>query len=124
MSRTQAPAQTPALLRGWHDPARAARRLWWKVAIVVNGALLPLVVSGQATVAVLVSLLIAVVARHDGVVRLLGHHTETIPAYRRHQLVYHLGQLHRAMAVAAIGWLLIATIQAGSSYLAVVFTDL
>ena len=31
-----------------------------------------------------------------------------VPSYRLHQLTYHLGQLHRAMAIAGMAWLAVA----------------
>ena len=60
----------------------------------------------------LASLVVAVAARHDRVVRgafVLGHR---VRRYRLHQLTYHLGQLHRAMAIAATMWFAIAVVDA------------
>jgi len=84
--------------------------VWFAVAAVLNGGLLAWsVVSGQvagrAVEWSLAAFCIAVAARHDGIVRgvfLLG---KLFPSYRLHQLAYHLGQLHRAMAVAGMAWL-------------------
>lgn len=95
---------------GWEDPRRAARRLWWLCATVLNVALLPLAVGGRAIEASLAALLVAVLCRHDGAVAFLGHLTTRRPGYRRHQLVYHLGQLHRAMALAGTSWLILAVL--------------
>ena len=51
---------------------------------------------------------IAVVARHDGVVRTLGRLGVSRPGYLRHQLTYEIGQLHRGFALAGMGWLVVA----------------
>jgi hypothetical protein len=48
---------------------------------------------------------IAVAARHDGIVRAVFVLGRLAPSYRLHQLTYHLGQLHRAMAIAGTAWL-------------------
>lgn len=95
----------------WRSPEFAARRAWWLAAIVLNLALLAPALTGRAIEASLATILVAVIARHDGCVAALGHLTTRWPGYRRHQLVYHLGHLHRAMALAGIGWLLLAAFQ-------------
>ncbi|MDN5763371.1 MAG: hypothetical protein L0H41_13790 [Microlunatus sp.] len=59
----------------------------------------------------LVAFGVAVAARHDGVVRIALAAGLNLPSYHRHQLSYHLGQLHRAMAIAATGWVAIAVAQ-------------
>jgi hypothetical protein len=51
---------------------------------------------------------IAVAARHDGIVRQVFVLGSLVPSYRLHQLTYHLGQLHRAMAIAGLAWLAVA----------------
>ena len=51
---------------------------------------------------------IAVAARHDGIVRGVFVLGRLVPSYRLHQLTYHLGQLHRAMAIAGVAWLAVA----------------
>ena len=51
---------------------------------------------------------IAVAARHDGIVRQVFVLGSLVPSYRLHQLTYHLGQLHRAMAIAGMAWLAVA----------------
>jgi hypothetical protein len=51
---------------------------------------------------------IAIAARHDRVVRgafVLGR---SVRSYPLHQLTYHLGQLHRAAAIAATAWFALA----------------
>ncbi len=95
----------------WHQPHRAARRVWWLTALALNVTLLPLAVSGRAPEASLAALLAAVLARHDALLSAVGRKIGARPGYRRHQLLNHLGQLHRAMALAAIGWLVLAATQ-------------
>jgi len=51
---------------------------------------------------------IAVAARHDGIVRGVFALGRLVPSYRLHQLAYHVGQLHRAMAIAGMAWLAVA----------------
>ena len=92
----------------WADPRRCARRCWFAVAIGVILILLPAGSMGWATEASLVAVLIAVLARHDGVITAMSRLAVRFPGYRRHQLIYHVGQLHRSMALAAIGWLAVA----------------
>ncbi len=78
------------------------RITWFSLAIVFNGALVGFVPAVDAS---LINLLIAVAARHDGIVRgafALGW------SYRLHQLTNHLGQLHRATAIAATVWFTVA----------------
>lgn len=77
----------------------------------LNLALLPLALSGRVIAVALAAVIVASLARHDGVDAVLGHSTINSPAYRRHQLIHHIGQMHRAMAVARIGWLLLAAVQ-------------
>lgn len=92
----------------WADPRRSAMRVWWTVALGVSIALVPLALVGRATEASLVAVLLAVLARHDGVVTVVSRVGVTFPSPRRFQLVHHLGQLHRAMALSGIGWLVVA----------------
>jgi hypothetical protein len=70
--------------------------------------LLPAGLMGWATEASLVAVLIAVLARHDGLITAMSRLAVRFPGYRRHQLIYHVGQLHRSMALAAMGWLAVA----------------
>jgi hypothetical protein len=82
------------------DPRAWARTVWFAAAIAV-------------TVASLVNLVIAVMARHDGIVRGAFRLGTVIGSYRLHQLTYHLGQLHRAMAMAGSAWFVIAIAAGG-----------
>jgi ferredoxin-NADP reductase len=93
---------------GWSNPLRCARLAWWLVTIELNLGLLPFVAAARGTEAALVAVLLAVAARHDGLVTAVSRLTVSFPGYRRHQMIYHLGQLHRAMAIAGIGWLVVA----------------
>ena len=68
----------------------------------MNGALVGFVPAVEAS---LINLLIAVAARHDGIVR--GAFALAW-SYRLHQLTNHLGQLHRATAIAATVWFTVA----------------
>ena len=93
--------------------AREARAAWLTVTAVVNAGLLVWAVrrgevGGRAVEWSLAAFCIAVAARHDGIVRgafVLGR---LVRSYRLHQLTYHLGQLHRAMAIAGMAWLAVA----------------
>lgn len=99
--------------------AGTCRAVWFGVAAAANAAL---VAAGgvdgavdRAVEASLVTCCVAVAARHDGIVRgafVLGR---TWRSYALHQLTYHLGQLHRAMAIAATAWLLVALAAAPAS---------
>jgi hypothetical protein len=92
---------------------REARAAWFTVTVVVNAGLLVWAVrrgevGGRAVEWSLAAFCIAVAARHDGIVRgafVLGR---LVRSYRLHQLAYHLGQLHRAMAIAGMAWLAVA----------------
>jgi predicted ferric reductase len=103
-----APVSRPA-----RSPRAWARGVWWSVAIGVNLVMAGFAVSrgGLADCAVeasLVNFIVAVAARHDGVVRgafVLGR---LVRSYRVHQLTYHLGQFHRAMAIAGTCWFAVA----------------
>jgi hypothetical protein len=114
-SAIRAPFSRPA-----RSPRPWARGVWCSVAIVVNGSLVgfaasPGAVADCAVEASLVNFIVAIAARHDGVVRgafVLGR---LVTSYRLHQLTYHLGQLHRAMAIAGTVWFAIALVVAATS---------
>ena len=101
-------------------PLPWALGVWFSVAIVVNGLLVGMAVAqggvaGYAVEASLVNFVIAIAARHDGIVRgafVLGR---LVRSYGLHQLTYHLGQLHRAVAMAGTMWFAIALVVAGAS---------
>jgi hypothetical protein len=84
--------------------------VWFAVTAAVNSGLVAWSaghggVGSRAVEWSLAAFCIAVAARHDGIVRgafVLGR---LIRSYRLHQLTYHLGQLHRAMAIAGMAWL-------------------
>jgi len=90
--------------------ADKARAVWFAVTAAVNSGLIAWLaghggVGSRAVEWSLATFCIAVAARHDGIVRgafVLGRQ---IRSYRLHQLTYHLGQLHRAMAIAGMAWL-------------------
>jgi ferredoxin-NADP reductase len=110
-----APVSRPA-----RSPRAWARGVWWSVAIVGNGFMVAFALSrsGVADCAVeasLVNFMVAIAARHDGVVRgafVLGR---LVRSYGVHQLTYHLGQLHRAMAIAGTVWFAIALVVVAAS---------
>jgi ferredoxin-NADP reductase len=94
-------------------PRRRARVAWFAAAGVVNG--LVLVVAGasgpvvyHAVEASLAAFCLAVAARHDGIVRQAFVLGRLVPSYAVHQLTYHLGQFHRAMALAGTAWFVVA----------------
>lgn len=99
------------------NPAFRARVTWFLFAGFINLGLLVLVLrNGPApnhiVQASLVAFGVAVAARHDGIVRIALAAGVSLPSYHRHQLSYHLGQLHRAMAIAGTCWVAIAVAQA------------
>lgn len=102
-------------------PRRQARAVWFAVTAAVNGGLVAWSAScgdvgSRAVECSLAAFCIAVAARHDGIVRgafVLGR---LVPSYRLHQLAYHLGQLHRAMAIAGMAWLAVAAADAVPSW--------
>ena len=106
--------------RPLRNPLRWARGVWWSMTIVVNGLIAAAAlrrggVVDHAVEASLIDLFIAIVARHDGVVRgafVLGR---SFRSYRLHQLSYHLGQLHRSMAIAGTVWFTVALTFAATS---------
>jgi ferredoxin-NADP reductase len=84
--------------------------VWFGVTAAFNGGLVMWwagdgEVGGRAVECSLAAFCIAVAARHDGIVRGVFVLGRLVPSYRLHQLAYHLGQLHRAMAVAGMAWL-------------------
>lgn len=94
-------------------PRREARAVWFAVTAVLNGGLVLWSASraGTGSRAVdwsLAAFCVAVAARHDGLVRGVFVLGRLVPSYRLHQLAYHLGQLHRAMAIAGMVWLAVA----------------
>jgi hypothetical protein len=96
-------------------PRRQARAVWFAAAAALNGGLLawPVGRGAAGSRAVdwsLAAFCIAVAARHDGIVRGVFVLGRLVPSYRLHQLAYHMGQLHRAMAMAGIAWLAVATV--------------
>jgi hypothetical protein len=87
--------------------------VWFTVTAAINSGLLVWSaghggVGGRAVDWSLAAFCIAVAARHDGIVRGVFVLGRLVPSYRLHQLTYHLGQLHRAMAVAGMAWLAVA----------------
>jgi len=110
------PAAQQAAARPAPDAGRPrgqARAVWFAVTAAFNCGLVAWSVArgevgSRAAEWSLVAFCIAVAARHDGIVRgafVLGRR---IRSYRLHQLTYHLGQLHRAMAIAGVAWLTVA----------------
>ena len=94
-------------------PGRQARTAWFAVTAAINTGLIMWSaghggVGGWAVDWSLAAFCIAVAARHDGIVRGVFVLGRLVPSYRLHQLTYHLGQLHRAMAIAGMAWLAVA----------------
>lgn len=94
--------------------------MWFAVTTALNAGLVTWwagggEVGGRAVECSLAVFCIAVAARHDGIVRGVFVLGRLVPSYRLHQLAYHLGQLHRAMAVAGMAWLAAAAALAGPS---------
>jgi predicted ferric reductase len=94
--------------------------VWWSVTIVVNGLIIALAllrgdVLDHVVEASLIDFCVAIAARHDGVVRAAFVVGRSIRSYRLHQLTYHLGQLHRSMAIAGTVWFAVALTFAASS---------
>jgi hypothetical protein len=84
--------------------------VWFAVTAALNSGLLAWSagrgeVGSRAVEWSLAAFCIAVAARHDGIVRAAFVLGRLAPSYRLHQLTYHLGQLHRAMAIAGTAWL-------------------
>ena len=112
----------PDRLRGRlrKDPGAQARLLWFGVAVVVNGLIALLAASvgrlvDHAVEASLLVLCFSIGARHDGLVRVAFATGRRVRSYRLHQLTYHLGQLHRAMAIAGTVWFVVAVGVAAAS---------
>jgi ferredoxin-NADP reductase len=112
--------QAPALQAGERfaadagRPRRQARAVWFAVTTALNGGLVVWSagrsdLGGQAVEWSLAAFCLAVAARHDGLVRGVFVLGRLVRSYRLHQLAYHLGQLHRAMAMAGVAWLAVAT---------------
>jgi hypothetical protein len=94
-------------------PRREARAAWFAVTAAVNGGFVAWSAGhgGAGSRAVqwsLAAFCLAVAARHDGIVRAVFVLGRLAPSYRLHQLTYHIGQLHRAMAIAGLAWLAVA----------------
>jgi hypothetical protein len=98
---------------GLADPLRWSRSVWWTVTIAVNAVLVAW--SPGAVDASLTVFALAIAARHDGIVRGVFVLGRGIRCYRLHQLTYHLGQLHRAMAIAGTAWFAVAIATAGGA---------
>lgn len=117
------PAVPRAAARTGPDAGRArkeARAVWFAVTAAVNAGFVAWSaghggVGGRAVQWSLAAFCIAVAARHDGIVRAVFVLGRLVPSYRLHQLTYHLGQLHRAMAMAGLAWLTAAAALAASS---------
>jgi hypothetical protein len=95
------------------DPGTHARLVWFGVAAVINVLIAVLAatrgdVVDQAVPASLLVFCISIAARHDGVVRGAFAIGCKIRSYRLHQLTYHIGQLHRATAIAGTAWFVVA----------------
>ena len=94
-------------------PRREARAVWFAVTAALNGGFAAWSagrgeVGSLAVEWSLAAFCIAVAARHDGIVRGVFALGRLVPSYRLHQLAYHVGQLHRAMAIAGMAWLAVA----------------
>ena len=87
--------------------------MWFAVTGVMNGGLVVWSaghggIGARAVDWSLAAFCIAVAARHDGIVRGVFVLGRRVRSYQLHQLTYHLGQLHRAMAIAGMAWLVVA----------------
>jgi hypothetical protein len=91
-------------------PRREARTVWFTLTAAVNSGFF-IWSAGHGGVGrwavdwSLAAFCLAVAARHDGIVRAVFVLGRLFPSYRLHQLTYHLGHLHRAMAIAGMAWL-------------------
>jgi hypothetical protein len=95
------------------DPGSQARLVWFGVAAVINVLIAGLAavkgrVVDHAVGASLLVFCVSIAARHDGFVRGAFVAGRKIKSYRLHQLTYHLGQLHRATAIAGTAWFIVA----------------
>jgi hypothetical protein len=107
------PAPRPTATRPAPDPGRQrrdARAAWFAVTAALNSGLAAWSagcgeVGSRAVEWSLAAFCIAVTARHDGIVRGVFVLGRLARWYRLHQLADHLGQLHRAMAIAGTAWL-------------------
>jgi hypothetical protein len=98
--------------------ATGPRAVWFSVTIAVNAALAA-TMADRAVEASLINLLIAVAARHDAIVSGAFGLGRPLRSYGLHQLTNHLGQLHRAAAIAATAWFVMALGAAGGYGVAV-----
>jgi hypothetical protein len=89
------------------SPLPWARAVWWSVTAAVNGVIIATGAFSPVE-ASLVNLVLAVAARHDGVVRALFVVGRSVRSYAVHKLTYHLGQVHRATAIAGTIWFAVA----------------
>lgn len=114
-----APSSTVPVVTDWRrgrlhsDPESAARRTWFGVTALVNVLIAALTtakggVLDHAVAASLLVFCISIAARHDGIVRGAFVIGCRIRSYRLHQLTYHVGQLHRATAIAGTAWFALA----------------
>lgn len=106
------PATTPSASDAGRQ-RRQARAVWFTVTAALNGGLVAWSaargeVGSRAVEWSLAAFCVAVAARHDGIVHGVFVLGRLAPSYRLHQLTYHLGQLHRAMAIAGTAWLAVA----------------
>jgi hypothetical protein len=95
------------------DPLCASRTVWWTVTAAVNALLIAW--RPGAVDASLIVFTIAIAARHDGIVRGVFVLGRGLRSYRLHQLTYHLGQLHRAMAITGTAWFAVAIAAVGGA---------
>src|SRR5579859_1692166 len=101
-------------------PRKQARAGWFAVTAALNAGLVAWPagrgdLGSHAVEWSLAAFCLAVAARHDGIVRGVFVLGRLVRSYRLHQLAYHLGQLHRAMALAGVVWLAVAAALAVSS---------
>jgi hypothetical protein len=101
------------------NPLAWARRVWFSVALVLTLLMVAVAASmgpvlDQAVEASLVALCVAIAARHDGIVRAAFVIGRWRPSCGVHQLTYHVGQLHRAMAIAGTVWFVLAVTAASA----------
>lgn len=102
------------------DPGSQARLVWFGVAAVINALIAGFAIAmgdvvDDAVAASLLVFCISIAARHDGVVRGAFAIGCRIRSYRLHQLTYHVGQLHRATAIAGTAWFAVAVGAAATS---------
>jgi ferredoxin-NADP reductase len=103
---------------------KQARATWFAVAAALNAGLVAWSagrgeLGSRAEQWSLAAFCLAVAARHDGLVRGVFVLGRVVRSYRLHQLAYHLGQLHRALALAGMAWLAVAAALAVSFHPAI-----